>query len=140
MLWGDGPPEVAGIAGGEALPALFEQLKDRADFVLLDSPPLLRTADALNASSYVDALLIVVRLNFIRRSTLEDFRRVLDSCPPPKIGFIATGADADPGHTYSGYSYFDRDAGRSRPTLVPQASDADPPVIEGQGAERDTGL
>jgi succinoglycan biosynthesis transport protein ExoP len=123
LRWGDGPPEVASLEAETPLRAVLERLKARADLVLLDSPPLLRTADALNASSQVDALLLVVRLNLIRRATLAELRRVLESCPPPKLGFIATGADTAPENRYSEYSYFERHVpGHPKPPGVPSSA------------------
>ena len=97
--FGAAPPPPELIAGGMFAHAL-EQLEQRNDFVLFDAPPLLRTADALMASSFVDAVLLVVRLAFIPRAALSDLRRVLESCPARKLGFVATGADAD---TPAGY-------------------------------------
>lgn len=126
IRWGDGPPEIAGTS---RLAAVFEQLSVRADVVLVDAPPLLRTADALTVSPHMDALLVVVRLNLIRRGTLDDLRRVLDSCPAPKLGFIATGADADAGYTYSGYSYF----GREVPERWQSTITSSAPSGEGKG-------
>jgi succinoglycan biosynthesis transport protein ExoP len=117
MPWGESASGSHDVAGSAALRTVLEQLRARADLVLLDAPPLLRTADAIMASFHVDALLVVVRLNFIRRATLDDLRRVLASCPAPKLGFIATGADAESGYGFSAYSYFDRkvlDQSRSR--------------------------
>jgi Mrp family chromosome partitioning ATPase len=96
------------LGGSFAFAQMLERLEDRADLVLLDAPPLLRTADALVASMHVHALLVVVRLNFIQRPMLGDLRRVLTSCPATKLGFVATGANAESGYGYLAYPYIQR--------------------------------
>lgn len=88
-------PPPPGAFDSEMFARAIDLLKDRYDLVLIDAPPLLRTADALTASSFVDALILVARLGFIPRAALPDLRRVLESSPARKIGFVATGADAD---------------------------------------------
>jgi succinoglycan biosynthesis transport protein ExoP len=88
-------PPPPGAFDSDMFAHALDLLKERYDLVLIDAPPLLRTADALTASSFVDALILVVRLGFIHRAALPDLRRVLESCPARKIGFVATGADAD---------------------------------------------
>ena len=101
-------PSTLEFGDSTALADVLEALQERSDLVLIDAPPLLRTADALAASSRVDALLLVVRLNFVRRPMLSDLRRVLDSSPAQKLGFIATGAEAETGYGYLSSPYFQR--------------------------------
>jgi hypothetical protein len=56
--------------------------------------------DAMTLSTRVDALLVVTRLKMIRRSTLIELRRVLESCPAHKLGLVVSGANLDAGHGY----------------------------------------
>ena len=87
---------------------VLDRLRQRSDIVLLDAPPLLRIADAVAAASHVDALLLVVRLGVVRKPMLGDLRRVLASYPSDKLGFVATGANAESGYGYLSYPYLQK--------------------------------
>jgi succinoglycan biosynthesis transport protein ExoP len=100
------PPNPAEFASSHALDELLHRLQARADVVLLDAPPMLHLSDSIALTAKVDAVLIVTRLSSIRRSTLEELRRTLDSVPVVKLGFVLTGVPAGDGYGYGyGYSY-----------------------------------
>jgi succinoglycan biosynthesis transport protein ExoP len=91
--------------GAESVVALtIPSLRDRADLVLIDAAPLLPVGDAIALSAYVDAIVLVVRLNALRSSELDDVRRILASSPAVKLGFVLTGAEIGEGYSRS-YRY-----------------------------------
>ena len=49
-------------------------------------------------------MLLVTRLNLVRRPMLAELRRILDSTPAKGLGFVITGAEAEDGYRY-GASY-----------------------------------
>jgi Mrp family chromosome partitioning ATPase len=98
---GSARPSAGEFPGAEALGDVLAELRDRADLVLVDTPALLRVGDALALTAYVDALLVVVRLTAMRRPILEELRRVLDTCPVPKLGYVVTYAANDLGYGYA---------------------------------------
>jgi len=73
---------------------IVESLRDAADYVLIDAGPILPTGDTVALSAHVDAMILVVRLNALPRSALDDLGRVLTSSPAAKLGFVVTGDDA----------------------------------------------
>jgi succinoglycan biosynthesis transport protein ExoP len=103
------PPDGGDFVGSKAVADLIGTLRDRYDLVLIDSPPLLRVNDATALSSRVDAIMIVARLDTLRRPILKELARVLGSIRAPKLGFVVTGigsTDEDYAYQYSGsYSY-----------------------------------
>jgi polysaccharide biosynthesis transport protein len=100
------PPRAADAAFTVGLEQVLGRLAERADLMLIDSPPLLRVGDALALTSYVDELVVVTNLRAIRPAMLDELRRVLAECPAAKLGFIVTGADAEADYGYA--SYYDR--------------------------------
>lgn len=97
------PPDPGELVGSRAAAAILEQLRGRADFVLVDVPPLLQVGDAMALSPEVDALILVVsRFRLVRRPMLTELRRVLDSCPAAKLGFVVTGTELDEIARYGG--------------------------------------
>jgi len=99
--------------------AIIEHLRERCDLVLIDSPPALPVGDPMALSSEVDAMLIVVRAGVIRRRSLAELHRLLDTTPAAKLGFVLTGAEAEDDYVYGGgYGYDETDTSEvARPTV-----------------------
>jgi receptor protein-tyrosine kinase len=86
------------FVASDELEALLAELSKRADLVLIDSPPLLGGGDAVTLSAHMDALLLVARLDVLRRPVVDEARRTLEFCRAAPIGFVATGVE--PTDTY----------------------------------------
>jgi hypothetical protein len=99
------PANLDDVLANHVVAGVLEGLRKRADVVLVDSTPLV-SGDAVALSAAVDALLVVVRMDLFRRPMLRELRRVLDTIPTRKIGFVAAGLDSGAG--YSGHDTYDR--------------------------------
>lgn len=97
---GPAPPDPGEFVGTAALAELLQKLRDRAEIVLIDAPPVLHVNDAMALSAKVDALIVVVRLKLVRRAMLEELARTLENTPTRKLGVILTGAESMPGYGY----------------------------------------
>jgi capsular exopolysaccharide synthesis family protein len=84
------------------LSELLHVLRQRAEIILVDAPPLLAAGDAMALTGKVDALLIVNRLGTLKRPTLNELVRALRRSPAPILGFVATGAQLDEGYAAYG--------------------------------------
>jgi polysaccharide biosynthesis transport protein len=105
---GPAPADAGEFMGTNALADILDQLVERADLVLIDAPPLLHVGDAMTLSARIDALLVVTRLNVVRRPMLGEVRRVLHSSPAAQLGFVLTGARLEEAYGYGGYSAYPR--------------------------------
>lgn len=83
--------------------AVLEQLRERADVVLIDAPPLLPVSDVLLLGSRVEAIILVARVNMSRRPQLTEVKRLLEMSSAAKLGFVATGVK--PTDLAYGYGY-----------------------------------
>jgi tyrosine-protein kinase len=110
---GTAPSSPAEFLGTRMVHDILDNLRERMDYVLVDTPPMLPVSDAAIISSHVDATLVVVRLGRINRSNLRELARELDGSLAPKLGFIITGSD--PIDFYGTYSAV-VDAGPGRPS------------------------
>jgi succinoglycan biosynthesis transport protein ExoP len=98
------PPNLDDFLGGKAVTDILDTLKKRADIVLVDATPLLLVGDAMSLTTVVDALMVVTRINVVRRPMLKELKRVLDALPVEKLGFILTGAELE--ESYAGYGAY----------------------------------
>ena len=101
------PPDPGEFVGTDRLTEILEHIRGHADVVLIDAPPLLHVGDGLALSAKVDAVLVVTRMEMMRRPILTELARLLETMPAHKLGFIVTGAEAEEGYgyDYGGYYY-----------------------------------
>ncbi len=102
------PPDAGEFVGTNAVTAIIQSLRDRADFVIVDAPPLLNVGDAMALSPKVDGIILVTRLKVLRRGTLKELHRLLANVRAKPLGFVVTGAEVEKGYGYGyGYGYGD---------------------------------
>jgi len=98
------PPAPGEFVSSDALGLVLDRLEELADIVLVDSPPLLQVGDAMVLSAKVDAVILVARMERLRRPMLNEVQRLLSTAPSSLLGFVVTGAEAEEGYGY-GYGY-----------------------------------
>jgi succinoglycan biosynthesis transport protein ExoP len=71
------PPYPPKLLGSPQMVNLIDELKRQFDYVILDTPAILATADLTGVVPNVDALLLIVRRGHARREALHAVKRVL---------------------------------------------------------------
>lgn len=89
------------VVASAALRTLLARLAVQCDVMIVDAPPLLRSGDALALASHIEALLLVSRVDRVRRPMLREVKRLLSHSPARMVGFVATGEPG--GDAYGGY-------------------------------------
>jgi polysaccharide biosynthesis transport protein len=82
----------------------IEQMKSAFDFVIIDSPPVMRVADATVLARFVDTIIFVVAAKRTRQRTVaEGLRRLLVAAKP--LGIVLTNTNEQPSEedVYAGY-------------------------------------
>ncbi len=72
------PPNPAEMLGSERFRDLLHQLADRADVVLLDSPPTLAVTDAAILARQTDGVVLVVEAGITRRQIAQNAKEALE--------------------------------------------------------------
>ena len=108
------PPDPGEFVASSALPLILKELVAQFDLVLVDSPPVLHVGDALTLSAIVDGIIVVTRLDLVRKQMLSELHRVLDRCPAAKLGCIVAGAESDEDLGQYGYGGYERDPVEAR--------------------------
>jgi polysaccharide biosynthesis transport protein len=105
------PPNPGELAGSPSIARLLEELRRLFDTVVIDTPPALQVGDPMSLSAHVDGVVVVCRMDILRRPVLTELRRTLDASPAEKLGFVLTGAESEDGYGY-GYGtapyYYER--------------------------------
>jgi polysaccharide biosynthesis transport protein len=97
---GTAPDNATELLGSSNMAALVKQLRDVADFVLIDAAPLLATADAATLAPACDAVLIVADAHSGVRARVNEAREQLERVQTPVLGAVLVNAPANGLRTY----------------------------------------
>jgi Mrp family chromosome partitioning ATPase len=130
------PANPGELVGTQAVAGILASLRERADFVLIDAPPLLAVSDAVTLSRRVDAVLIVVRQGVVDRPLLRELRRQLDANPTRKLGFVLAGVDAGELYGFGAYGYGHAEGETAEQRSAARMAGMIEPVLSARGSER----
>jgi capsular exopolysaccharide synthesis family protein len=96
--WGDGslsvisagpvPPNPGELLASSQMEQLLDELRQKNDFVLIDTPPLLPVADATGVSVMVDGVVLCARFGDTKRDQLQQTRATLDRVGARTLGVV----------------------------------------------------
>lgn len=98
------PPNPAELLASRRAVEVIEDLDNRCDLLLIDSPPVLPVTDALVISGLVDAVLVVANSGTSTKRGMRRTTELLRQVDAPLIGTILNGVQSK--HEY-GYVYGD---------------------------------
>jgi succinoglycan biosynthesis transport protein ExoP len=85
---------------------LLETLKESFDYIVIDSPPVIRFSDARFLSSLADEVVIVGRYGVTTRRALQRTVELLREVNAPVAGIVLNGVDlSSPDYNYYTYGY-----------------------------------
>jgi capsular exopolysaccharide synthesis family protein len=96
------PPRPADILGSRRMEAVIAQLREHADFVLFDTPPVVAVTDAAVLATRVDGVLLVFRSGVTKRDRAREARRLLEKVNANIVGVVLTDVKGDDTYAYYG--------------------------------------
>ena len=105
-------PDPTSVLSSDALVGLLSSLKEQnADFILIDTPAVLPTADGSLIAAAADCSILYVPKNSVSRRELRAARAQLEKCGHPAIGVIVGNAPAKSRLSFlSRFSFFGKKA------------------------------
>lgn len=104
------PPNPAELLESERMREILEELKQKVDLILVDSPLIMGLADASILSSICDGTILVARYNATSRSAFNQARRMLETAKANILGAVLNEMDvrrARYGYYYYYYYYYE---------------------------------
>jgi capsular exopolysaccharide synthesis family protein len=96
------PPNPAELFAGRRMDDILARLRDEADLVLFDAPPLIAVADATVLAARVDGVILVVQAEKTRREHVQRAKTMLDRVNAHLIGAVLTEVKLDRSVSYYG--------------------------------------
>lgn len=115
MTSGPIPPNPAELLGSARMSALLEQLQERYDMVLIDSPPVLAVTDAAVLAPKVAGVVMVVRANAVDYRQVGRAKEALEAVKARVLGVVLSAVQPEGREGYYYYYYHSEEASsRSR--------------------------
>lgn len=92
---GPQPPNPAELLGSRRMAELVKTLREQADMVLFDAPPVIAVTDAAILASRVDGVLLVLNAGVTRREHAERARAALDKVNARLVGTVLNNVKLD---------------------------------------------
>ena len=125
------PADAAGILNSRRMSELIQDVKQRFDLVLVDSPPILGVSDASVLASEVDLTMIVVQHRKLPRNMLVRVKQAVENVGGHVIGVVLNNVDVRSDSQYQYYtSYYTY--------YAPAESQIGPPIGKGKSKPQQT--
>ncbi len=119
------PADAAGILNSRRMSELIQDVKQRFDLVLIDSPPILGVSDASVLASEVDLTMIVVQHRKLPREMLVRVKDAVENVGGHVLGVVLNNVDVRSDNQYQYYtSYYTYYSPTSAPVSASQAVQA----------------
>jgi polysaccharide biosynthesis transport protein len=99
------PPNPAELLGSDEMAELLHGLREVADYIVIDTPPVLAVSDALILARLADGVIVVADAASTTRSALAQTREQLEQVGSRIIGGIYNNFDPSKSRTYSSGYY-----------------------------------
>ncbi len=100
------PADAAGILNSRRMSELIQDVKQRFDLVLVDSPPILGVSDASVLASEVDLTMIVVQHRKLPRNMLVRVKQAVENVGGHVIGVVLNNVDVRSDSQYQYYTSY----------------------------------
>lgn len=103
ILSGKYPPDPSGILSSKYFATLIEQLKDKYDYIIIDTPPVSAAMDAQVVGRLSDGVVYVVKHNYVKSSLAKHCIDKLERSECKLLGIVCNSVDKDSSDSYQGY-------------------------------------
>jgi len=98
------PPNPAEILGSQRMAEVIGQLRERAHYVLCDSPPVIAVTDAAVLATRMDGVLLVLQAGKTKRELAQKAKAILEKVNANLVGVVLNNVKQDSSlhHYYAG--------------------------------------
>ncbi|HHU91294.1 MAG TPA: CpsD/CapB family tyrosine-protein kinase [Clostridiaceae bacterium] len=109
------PPNPSELLSSNAMKSFLENVKNKYDIVLMDSPPVGGITDASIISTYADGTILVVKSGKTEIDAVKIAREILDNVNANIIGVVLNHLDKKAvGNNYYPYYYYNDDEEKTK--------------------------
>jgi polysaccharide biosynthesis transport protein len=106
------PPLPADLLASDQMAEVVRQLRDRYDYVIFDTPPVLSVTDPAIVAAQSDGMVLVIRQGYCTRRMLSRAAEILRDLDVKVYGFVFNGVDASLPEYYGYLGYYTYEYGK----------------------------
>ena len=106
------PPLPADLLSSDQMSEVVRQLRERYDYVIFDTPPLLSVTDPAIVAAQADGMVLVIRQGYCTRRMLGRAAEILHELDVKVYGFVFNGVDASLPEYYGYLGYYTYEYGK----------------------------
>lgn len=106
------PPLPADLLSSDQMSEVVRQLRERYDYVIFDTPPLLSVTDPAIVAAQADGMVLVIRQGYCTRRMLARAAEILHELDVKVYGFVFNGVDASLPEYYGYLGYYTYEYGK----------------------------
>jgi succinoglycan biosynthesis transport protein ExoP len=106
------PPLPADLLGSDQMTEVVRQLRERYDYVIFDTPPMLSVTDPAIVAAQADGMVLVIRQGYCTRRMLARAAEILRELDVKVYGFVFNGVDASLPEYYGYLGYYTYEYGK----------------------------
>ena len=106
------PPLPADLLASDQMAELVQQLRERYDYVIFDTPPILSVTDPAIIAAQSDGMVLVIRQGVCTRGMLTRASEMLRDLDVKVYGFVFNGVDASLPEYYGYLGYYTYEYGK----------------------------
>jgi len=100
------PPLPADLLASDQMKRFVDELRERYEYVIFDSPPALSVTDPLIVASLADGLVLVIRQGYCTRAMLARVGEIFKHVGVKMYGFVLNGVDPNLPEYYGYLGYY----------------------------------
>jgi capsular exopolysaccharide synthesis family protein len=100
------PPLPADLLASDQMTEVVRQLRERYDYVIFDTPPVLSVTDPAIVAALADGMVLVIRQGYCTRRMLMRAAEILGELNVKVYGFVFNGVDASLPEYYGYLGYY----------------------------------
>jgi tyrosine-protein kinase Etk/Wzc len=106
------PPLPADLLASDQMAEIIQQLRERYDYVIFDTPPILSVTDPAIVAAQSDGMVLVIRQGICTRSMLARASEMLHNFDVKVYGFVFNGVDTSLPEYYGYLGYYTYEYGK----------------------------
>ena len=106
------PPLPADLLASDQMTEVVRQLRERYDYVIFDTPPVLSVTDPAIVAAQADGMVLVIRQGYCTRRMLARAAEILRELDVKVYGFVFNGVDASLPEYYGYLGYYTYEYGK----------------------------
>lgn len=103
LFSGDVPPNPSELLGSDRMRELIEEMSEKYDYILVDTPPVILVSDAAIVANLLDGVLLLVRQGKSKKDELKRAIANLELAGITPMGIVLNGVELREGKDYSYY-------------------------------------